>query len=273
MHPRPHDVRFPLSALLTASLLVLFVPAGAGAQRSADTFSWEGRLPTGQTLEIRNVQGSIRAVAAAGDRIEVEARKRGQHDDPSDVEIEVVPHANGITICAVYPTPSRTSRANECGPERAYSMSTDNHDVQVDFTVRVPAGVRLAPTTFSGDIDVQGVRSHVDATTMSGNVRIVTSEAARARTMSGRVSATIGSLAGQDSLEFSSMSGSVELLLPANAGARLRMSTMSGGLHSDFPITVEGRVSPQRMEGTIGGGGPLIELRTMSGSVRLRRGG
>lgn len=273
MHRSMRTAVTTLSTRLFAPLLLLLLASPVAAQRATDTFRWEGTLPAGQTLTIRNVQGSIRAEAAAGQRIEVVARKQGRRDDPADVEIDVLPHESGVTICAVYPTPGRASRPNSCGVGGEYSMSTDNHDVQVEFTVRLPAGVRLTATTFSGSIDILGVRSFVDAHSMSGDVRIVTSEAARARTMSGRVHATIGSLAGQDSLQFTTMSGSVELTLPANAGARLEMRTMSGGIETDFPVTVQGRFSPPRVEGTIGAGGPVIVLRTMSGNVRLRRGG
>jgi hypothetical protein len=40
------------------------------------------------------------------------ATKHGRRSDPAEVEIEVVEHAGGVTICAVYPSPG--SRPNEC---------------------------------------------------------------------------------------------------------------------------------------------------------------
>jgi hypothetical protein len=258
--------------LALAAAVVLLAAPSAGAQET-DTFTWQGRLAAGQTVEIRGVNGDVRAELALGDRIEVVARKQGRRDDPRAVAVEVVPHAGGVVICSVYPTPRGAGRANRCGPD-GHSMSTGSNDVEVHYTVRLPAGIALRAHTVTGDIVAEGVRSHVDVRTVSGDVRIATSEAARARTVTGDVRASVGTVgSGERGVELRTVSGDVELVLPANAGARVSIKTVSGGLRSDFPLTVEGRVPPRRLEGVIGGGGPTLTVETVSGEVRLRRGG
>ena len=52
------------------------------------------------------MNGSIRAMAATGDQIDVTARKTSRRSDPDEVKIEVVPSEDGVTICAVYPDPA-----------------------------------------------------------------------------------------------------------------------------------------------------------------------
>jgi hypothetical protein len=260
----------------TTTLALLLVPVLAAtpldAAAQADDFSWRGRLSADQTLEVRGVMGSIRAELASGDAIEVRAAKRGgRRSDATDVNIEVVPHAGGVTICAVYPTPRGTRRENRCGPDGSYSMNTSNNDVRVDFVVRVPAGVQLMASNVSGNVDVTGLRSYVDARTVSGNVQVATTEAAQARTVSGNVTASLGSLAGTGSLEFKTVSGNISVRLPATAGAYVSIKTVSGGFRSDFPVTVEGRMSPRQLEGTIGNGGRRVTMETVSGNVRLLR--
>jgi hypothetical protein len=57
-----------------------------------------------------------------GSNIEVEAVKIGRRGDPDEVVIEVVPHSDGITICAVYPN-SGWGFSNECSPGRKGRMN------------------------------------------------------------------------------------------------------------------------------------------------------
>ena len=43
------------------------------------------------------------------------AQRTGRRNDPEDVRLEVVEHAGGVTICAVYPSKD-AARPNECRP-------------------------------------------------------------------------------------------------------------------------------------------------------------
>ena len=74
---------------------------------TAEDFAWRGRVGAGQTLEIRGVNGGITADASGGE-VEVTAVKRGRNSDPASVEVKVVEHGGGVTICAVYPSRGRT---------------------------------------------------------------------------------------------------------------------------------------------------------------------
>ncbi len=65
-----------------------------------DEFHWRSHLAPGLTLEIKGVNGDVRAEAAAGGQVEVYATKRGRYSEPADVDIEVVEHDGGVTICA-----------------------------------------------------------------------------------------------------------------------------------------------------------------------------
>ena len=48
---------------------------------------------------------------------------------------------------------------------------------------------------------------------------------------------------------------------------------MNGGIETDFPLTVTGRVSRRSLNGTIGSGGRQLELSTVNGSIELKRAG
>jgi len=105
-------------------------PVATGATTSVaqtDDFSWKKRMSAGQTLEIKGVNGDVRAVLASGSEAEVTATKNSRRSDPDEVEIKVIEHADGVTICAVYPTPRRSRQENECAPGDEGHMNTENN--------------------------------------------------------------------------------------------------------------------------------------------------
>src|SRR5437867_1749043 len=105
------------------------------AQVGKPDFSWKGHLAAGKTIEIRGTNGDVTAEIATGPDVEVTAIKTSRRSDPEDVRIEVVPHDDGVTICAIYPAP-RHKPDNRCEPGGSHS-NTENNDVKVHFTVKV----------------------------------------------------------------------------------------------------------------------------------------
>ncbi len=45
--------------------------------------------------------------------------------------------------------------------------------------------------------------------------------------------------------------------------------TTNGSVRTDFPITVQGTLRKNRLDGEINGGGAALELRTTNGSIRI----
>src|SRR5690349_20733058 len=101
-------MRRSLLALLPVVAGLVLVPRAAAAQGE---FHWKGKIAPGKAIEIKGVNGDVRAVAGSGD-VEVTAVKHARRRDPNDVKIEVVQHEEGVTICAVYPSDRR--RENSC---------------------------------------------------------------------------------------------------------------------------------------------------------------
>jgi hypothetical protein len=46
---------------------------------------------------------------------------------------------------------------------------------------------------------------------------------------------------------------------------------VNGDINTDFPLTSTGRITRRRLEGTIGGGGRLLSLESVNGSITLKR--
>jgi hypothetical protein len=262
---------------------------GGGA--SQEDFRWTGRLARGQQIEIRGIVGDVRAEPASGEQVEVVGRRSG--DDADRVRIEVVESSEGIIVCAIYPSRGDWSgnrgNGDRRGDDPCHRNGGDNEggreidadDARIDFTVRVPAGVKFASRTVAGDVNVNGLRSPVDVATVSGDVTVSTTSTARASTVSGDVTATFGETDGEE-MEFNSVSGDVILRLAGNVGAEVSANTLSGEIESDFDLRMRGEDDDEdrnefhvqigsQASGTIGRGGPELSVNTVSGNIRLER--
>lgn len=255
---------------MTLLALSAMVATTAVTPAEAQDFDWRGRLAAGQTVEIRGVNGEIRAVASNDATVQVAADRRARRSDPTSVRLEVVEHAGGVTICAVYPTPRNARRQNECRPGGG-SNSTGQNDVQVNFTVRVPAGVKFAGHTVNGNIHAEGIRADVKARTVNGNVVVSTTGFAEASTVNGSITCRLGRSSFGDDVEFETVNGSITIEMPEGLNASFQANTVNGSIDSDFPILVTGRVSRRSLRGSIGEGGPELRLSTVNGSIRLRK--
>ena len=256
-----------MRTIMTAAALCL----AAFATATAQDFSWHGRIAAGKRLEVKGVSGDVRAVLASGAEAVVNARKHARRSDPDDVEIKVVQSDEGVTICAVYPTPPRAREENSCEPGDRWHSSTDNNDVVVDFEVQVPAGVEFNGQTVNGEMSAEGLKGDVKASTVNGSVRVSTTGLAEASTVNGSVYAEMGRANWNDELEFSTVNGGMTLILPGKLDTELRASTVNGEIDSDYPLMITGKFGPRRLRGTIGAGGRTLNLSTVNGEIRLKK--
>ena len=258
--------------LLNPIVLVAGVWLAAAAYTAAATdFEWTGQLAPGQNIEIQGVNGSIRASAAPGGNILVTAVKTpGRRNNASEVRIETVASTGGVTVCAIYPSPAGQP-ANECrAGGRGRNDSRDN-DTIVDFTVQVPAGIGLLAQTVNGSIDGEGLQGDVVGTTVNGSVNLSTTGSARATTVNGSINAAMGRAVWPNGGKFTTVNGDVTLRLPAAVNANVRLSTVSGGIRSDFPLTIDSNPGAKRADGVLGGGGQRLEVTTVNGGISLLR--
>lgn len=117
------------------------------------------------------------------------------------------------------------------------SLAGDNpwggHDA--DFKVSVPRNIALnLKTDAGGDLVVQGVEGDVEINNMNGEVRLEgLVGSAVINTMNGEVRA-IYAKAPQKPISITSMNGEVDLRLPADTKANVRMRTHNGSILTDF---------------------------------------
>jgi hypothetical protein len=194
------------------------------------------------------VQGTVRLKSASGS---VEA------EDVSGGDVDLETASGGIRL-------SRASNLGACGLNAASGAVTADH-VQANSIQMSSASGRVTLT----DAQAKEIRVH----SSSGGVRAedVACSHLRAESISGRVAVVFSRTAPADVIaEVSSGSGSVDLVAPRGFSGHLEMSTVSGSVETDLPVTVVGKLGGRQLSGFVGKGNGSLTLRATSGSLRVR---
>ena len=124
----------------------------------------------------------------------------------------------------------------------------------------------ISASTGSGDVDLRQVAAgNVKVDTGSGNIKLHGIKGGlRAQAGSGDIQAD-GEPTGDWRL--SAGSGNITLKLTSQSSFNIDARTSSGSLKVSRPVTMQGTMSRNRIQGKVGNGGPLLDLHTGSGNI------
>lgn len=273
------------TAARLAAALLLLAPGAARAQGRDDddarvernVFTWEGVVPAGRWVYVKNLNGGIRVERGAGDRVTATADRRTRGGaDPEEVRFVVQKARDGesVVLCALWGPDASCDESSYRGtPDGWWGGRRRPGSVSAEYTVRVPASVRLDLSTTNGGLDVRGAGGELVARTVNGGIDLESGGGpVTARTTNGGVAVRLTALGSGRDFDLSTTNGGVSLEVPPSLGAEVDLSTTNGGIDTDFPVTVQGRVNPRRLHATIGDGSRRVRMRTTNGGVSLRRG-
>jgi hypothetical protein len=142
----------------------------------------------------------------------------------------------------------------------------------VSYELAVPTQTSLSLTTTNGGISIREVEGRIEFRTVNGGVKLSgLAGEVTGRTSNGGVDVELeGPTWRGTGLDVETNNGGVRLRIPEQYSARLETGTVNGGFNIDFPITAQGRVD-REIQADLGGGGPLIRVRTSNGGVRVSR--
>jgi hypothetical protein len=157
------------------------------------------------------------------------------------------------------------------------------------ITVTVPVDTSLHLRSHNGSIHVDGVHGEVDVETHNGGLRVVNvSGSVLANTLNSSIVVTLDRVDPAKPSAFSTLNGTIDVTLPADTKANMKMTTNNGSIYSDFDVNVSaGRASTQpnntpdgryrvRFDHTVqaainGGGGADLTFRSNNGSILIRK--
>jgi DUF4097 and DUF4098 domain-containing protein YvlB len=292
-------MKTPLAALaIGLGAVLLAAPRPAGAQTTLDTVL---AVRPGARFELQNISGTvqIRVTRRPEIRLHVEYdRARIVIDaSASAVSVRTVPRRNGgdadYTIEVPANTPLTVTGISSdievqgvCGEAELQSVSGEVHlvcaqgnvsvtSVSGDVTLADARG-RIEISSTSGDVTVRGARADLAAHSVSGDVLLehIDGQEVTAETVSGEVGFA-GPIHDGGRYGFQSHSGDVTIRPEGAVNATISVSTFSGDLESDFPVTLTrgGRLRPREFEFTVGSGSARLTLSSFSGTIYLRRPG
>lgn len=201
----------------------------------------------------------------------------------------------------------RASSGLEAPPERAkglkplYYSAVDNSGIglavtpengglkiekatrkDIDYTIRIPKKVsilfrqvnwRNGAVTISnmdGDLEVRTTNSPITLKSVTGPVV--------ANTTNGEVNVTFTNLSQEKPTSITTISGAVDVTLPASSKANMKLRSINGEMYTDFDLGLKSskdgmsRVGGgNHIEGTANGGGVEIQLNTISSNIYIRK--
>jgi hypothetical protein len=184
------------------------------------------------------------------------------------------------------------------GSSSGLEIEEDNNVVEIrtqswkaatDLVIQVPVATSLeVRSTMDGAVVVEGVSGEIDINNINGPVTLKdVSGNTLVHTVNGDINVTLARVAADKPLSFSSMNGDIDVTLPGNVKANLKMKSEQGEIYTDFDINMTRQ--PTRAEaaekteqgkfritfdkslyGLVNGGGQEIAFNTFSGDIYLR---
>ena len=156
------------------------------------------------------------------------------------------------------------------------------------ITITVPPDTSLKLSSHNGSISAEGVHGEIDVECHNGGIKLANvSGAVLADSHNGGIVVTMDHVDTAKPSAFSSINGTIDVTLPADLKANLKMRSSQGSIFSDFDMNVtSGRATTQknntsdgkyRVEfdrtilAAINGGGTEMTFTTVNGSVLIRK--
>lgn len=170
------------------------------------------------------------------------------------------------------------------------TISTESWKAATDLDIQVPVGSSLEiRSSMDGAVVVEGVNGEIDINNINGPVTVTNvSGNTLVHTVNGDVTVVLTRVAAGKPLSFSTMNGDIDVTLPADIKANLKMKSDQGEIYSDFdinmtrqpaqtepsPKTEQGKYRitfDKSLYGMVNGGGPEVSFNTFRGDIYIRK--
>jgi hypothetical protein len=181
-------------------------------------------------------------------------------------------------------------------PERGLVVEEQDNTITIQdrtpggthITITVPPDTSLKLSSHNGSLYAEGVHGEIDAECQNGGIKLVNvAGTVLADSHNGGINVVMDRVDTGKPSAFSSVNGAIDVTLPADLKANLKMRSSQGSIFSDFDMNVtSGRATTQknntsdgkfRVEfdrtvlATINGGGTEMTFTTVNGSILIRK--
>lgn len=256
-------------ARAAALVLPVLLVASAGCDiamadyKQKETAEWRKsyELQPGGHVEISNVNGKIDVQRGTGNTVEVVALKsaRAASSEAAKQALERIEIQENISPADVrIQTRMQRSGALFSGA-----------NLQVEYTVRVPAGADVKFSTVNGGIEITGLEGRINAETTNGGIKARDiSGPIEASTTNGGVEVDLAQLA-EPGVKLGCTNGGIRLRLPSDAKATISARVTNGGIDTSGLQLETSESSRRRLDGRLNGGGTRIDIEGTNGGIRI----
>jgi hypothetical protein len=275
---------------MNSKIAILFLCAGALlAQDGNEKATVPLKDPSRPArIEARLMSGGITVRGADVKEVLVEARSRGERGERErDRRSDRADRSDGMKRLDL-PGNAGLDVTEE---DNVVTIKTSSMNRPADLVITVPRRSSLRLKCMNdGDIQVEHVDGEIDANNLNGRITLKNvSGSVVAHSLNGAVFATIDRIDSGKPMSFSTLNGDIDVTLPDNLKANVRMKTDNGEIYSDFEVkliagaSVEGNNSGRQpdgsyhlrfdhaLRGTINGGGPEFQFTSFNGQIYIRR--
>ncbi len=170
----------------------------------------------------------------------------------------------------------------------AVKINSDSWNTKIDLEIEVPSGIDLKLEGYNGgDIIVSNIQGEIEIENYNGKITATEiSGTVVAATYNGAIVVKYNKLTPNTPLSYSTYNGDIDLTLPSNLKATLKMRTQQGDILSDFDVNLikGGPVKKQEtksgtykvvidewVRGEINGGGAEITMKNYNGDLKIRK--
>jgi DUF4097 and DUF4098 domain-containing protein YvlB len=204
------------------------------------------------------VNGNVTITGWERNEVQIDAVKKASDQQKLDeARIEVDSSSDSVHIKTHYP-----------------DHHNNNNPATVTYELHVPRTARLDSIDLvNGSLTVSQVSGDIRTSLVNGKT-MVHDLAGRAElsAVNGSIDAYYRSLSNVSEIRLKSVNGSIRLGLGSSPNADVSVSTVNGGITTDFPLQVQGKFMGRRLDGKLGSGGTRIEISNVNGSVHISPG-
>jgi DUF4097 and DUF4098 domain-containing protein YvlB len=241
-------------AIWLGALTVLAPTLSANGQVTEEFHRTVPLSATG-SVSLKNVNGDVNITGWERNEVQIDAvKKAGNQQKLDEAKIEVDAGSDYVRIRTRYP-----------------ENHTNNNPATVTYELHVPRTARLDSIDLvNGSLEVSQVAGEVRASLVNGSTKIHDlAGRAHLSSVNGTIAANYLTLDNVSNIELKSVNGAVKLGLPSSPNADVTVSTVNGGITTDFPLTVQGKFMGRHLDGKLGNGGTRIEISNVNGSVHI----
>ena len=254
-----------LYVALTAMLALAPLTNVEGATKITTTSETTRPFSTEGSIQIENVNGSITVMGWDRPQLKVEITKKAKFQEDHDgIVIQEKASEEHLSI----KTQIKSKRRGFLGLTRKSSTGSVTYRIWAPRTARLEeirsTNGSVNITQMEAEVNAQTVNGPADASGLAGPARI--------STVNGSISAQYNRTLDSGSIELESVNGRIQLSLPEDTNATVRAKTTNGNIENDFGLGAKKRFPIGRdLNGDIGGGGIKLRLKTVNGSIDIKK--